>query len=86
MLSSQQVDSILHLYLASVQRKKTEVVKSAISSRTESVNMTGTKQEMRILREEVMKSPDIRTDKIFDLRQRIRDNSYEIAGDEIASK
>jgi anti-sigma28 factor (negative regulator of flagellin synthesis) len=86
MLSSQQVDNILQLYFVSAGTKRTMAMKAGKPIRTESNSMTGTAHEMRILREEVMKSPDIRTDKIFNLRQRIRDNAYEVAGDEIASK
>jgi anti-sigma28 factor (negative regulator of flagellin synthesis) len=86
MLSSQQVDNILQLYFMSAGTKMTMTMKTGKPSRTESINMSGMTHEMRMLREEVMKSPDIRIDKIFNLRQRIRDNAYEVAGDEIASK
>lgn len=83
-ISSQQVKSILQLQALSP--KKTAYQSSYSTMRNDSLELSTHAKELRLAREQVLKSPEIRADKIGELKKQIQEGTYQVSATDIAVK
>lgn len=60
--------------------------KTAKTSRSDQVQISGLGKDLQTLKAAVKESPDIREDLVASIKSRINDGSYEVSGDDFASK
>lgn len=85
-ISNKQVQSILQLDQVSAARKKAMTHETSGTRKTDSLVLSEEAHELNFVKEQVLKSPEVRTDKIGELKKQIQEGSYQVSGDEIASK
>jgi len=85
-ISNKQVQSILQLDQVSAAKKKAMSHEVASAKKTDSLVLSEQAHELNFVKEQVLKSPEVRTDKIGELKKQIREGNYQISGDEIATK
>lgn len=83
-ISTQQVQSILKLQSSFVNKNRN--LESIAVSKMDTLELSGRAQEMKLAKEMVLKSPEVRADKILELKKLIQEGNYQVSGNEIASK
>ena len=85
-ISNKQIQSILQLDRVSAPRKKAAPSETQSVKRSDSLVLSERAQELNFVKEQVLKSPDVRADKISELKNQIQEGSYQISSDDIAQK
>lgn len=85
-ISNKQVQSILQLDQVSAGKKKAGTQEAASTKKTDSLVLSEQAQELNFAKDQVLKSPEVRVDKIGELKKQIQEGNYQVSGDEIASK
>jgi negative regulator of flagellin synthesis FlgM len=83
-ISGQQVQSLLKAHQASLSKRKTEV--GATGAKTDKLELSSYARDYKIATDLVLKSPDIRVDRVNNLKQQISEGNYQISGEDIAVK
>jgi len=84
-ISNQQVQSILSLQNSSL-KKQIAPKEDVSSNKVDTLELSGRMVEFQQVKDQVLKSSEVRTDKIGNLKQQIQQGGYQISGTEIASK
>ena len=84
-ISSQQVMSILQLQL-STPKKRPYITDVSPASKTDSLALSSFDHDLRIAREQVLKSPEVRADKIVELKKQIQEGNYQVPAEHIVAK
>jgi len=82
-ISSQQVSNIIKLQSVFKKQKVNETV---APSKTDILELSARVQELKLAKEMVLKFPDVRADKILELKKRIQEGTYQVSGEEVAAK
>jgi negative regulator of flagellin synthesis FlgM len=85
-ISNKQVQSILQLDQVSAGKKKVAAQDAASTKKTDSLVLSEKAQELNFTKDQVLKSPEVRVDRIGELKKQIQEGNYQISGDQIASK
>ncbi|NLW47347.1 MAG: flagellar biosynthesis anti-sigma factor FlgM [Firmicutes bacterium] len=85
-ISNKQVQNILQLERLNSLKKKTALKESAASGKNDSLVLSGQAQVLNFAKEQVLKSPEVRADKILELKKQIELGNYQVSGNDIASK
>jgi negative regulator of flagellin synthesis FlgM len=83
-ISGQQVQSLLKAHQAGFSKRKSEAVLTG--EKTDKLELSGYAREFKIATDLVLKSPDIRVDRVSNLKKQIIEGNYQISGDDIAVK
>lgn len=82
-ISTSQVQTVLKLQRAYKNNCKVETVSTP---KADSLQLSNRAQEMKMAKEMVLKSPDLRADKVNELKKQIQAGKYQVSSEEIASK
>ena len=85
-ISNKQLQSILQMNRVTEPRKKAPVESTQSVTRTDSLVLSSQAQELSFVKEQVLKSPEVRADKIGELKKQIQDGKYQVSAGEIAQK
>lgn len=83
-ISNSQVQSILRLQINSYQKNNT--VEAVSASKADSLELSSRAKEMKLAKEMILKSPEIRADKVNELKMQIREGKYQVSASDIAEK
>jgi len=83
-ISNQQVQSILKLQTTTLNKQK--AADEVLKNKQDTLELSSCAQDLKSTKEIALKSPDIRTDKINELKSNIQAGRYQISGTEIALK
>lgn len=75
---------IQQLYSASKPANKAASVKGA--DFRDKLQISNTGKDMQVVRQAVANAPDVRADKIADIKQRLENGTYEVSGEDFAQK
>jgi negative regulator of flagellin synthesis FlgM len=86
-ISNKQVQSILSLNQVTEPKKKGTVADNSKSvSKADSLVLSDRAQGLQFATEQVLKSPEVRAEKITELKNQIQDGTYQVSASDIASK
>lgn len=85
-ISNKQVQNILHLERINSLKKKAAYRETAAVEKSDSLVLSGRAQELNFAKEQALKSPEVRADKILELKQKIASGNYQVSGNDIAAK
>lgn len=85
-ISNKQVQNILKLERINSLKKKESLKETAAVSKNDSLVLSGRAQELNFAKEQVLKSPEVRADKIRELKKQIEEGNYQVSWDEVAAK
>lgn len=85
-ISNKQVQNILQLERINSLKKKTGLKETAATGKSDSLVLSGRAQELNFAKEQVLKSPEVRADKILELKGKIEGGNYQVSGNDIAAK
>lgn len=85
-ISNKQVQNILKLERINSLKKKEPLKEAAAVSKNDSLVLSGRAQELNFAKEQVLKSPEVRADKIRELKKQIEEGNYQVSWDEVAEK
>lgn len=84
-ISSSQVQNILKLQMNAYRQSGLQV-EEVSASKGDTLVLSNTAQDMKLAGEVILKSPDVRADKVNKLKSQIAAGDYQISSSEIASK
>lgn len=85
-ISNKQVQNILQLERINSLKKKESLKETTVVGKNDSLVLSGRAQELNFAKEQVLKSPAVRADKIRELKKQIEEGNYQVSGDEVAAK
>lgn len=85
-ISNKQVQNILQLERINSLKKKEPYKETTVVGKNDSLVLSGRAQELNFAKEQVLKSPAVRADKIRELKKQIEEGNYQVSGDEVAAK
>jgi negative regulator of flagellin synthesis FlgM len=85
-ISNKQVQNILQLERINSLKKKEALKESNAVRKNDSLVLSGQAQELNFAKEQALKSPAVRADKIRDLKRKIDEGNYRVSGNDIAAK
>ncbi len=86
-ISNKQVQSILSMDQVSGSKKKGNAVNNPNSvNKADSLVLSDRAQGLQFATEQVLKSPEVRAEKITELKNRIQDGTYQVSSSDIAQK
>ena len=85
-ISNKQVQNILQLEWINSLKKKEALKESNAVRKNDSLVLSGQAQELNFAKEQALKSPAVRADKIRDLKRKIDEGNYRVSGNDIAAK
>jgi negative regulator of flagellin synthesis FlgM len=86
-ISNKQIQSIQSLNQVTESKKKSNAVnKSAIANKADSLVLSNRAQGLQFATEQVLKSPEVRAERITELKKQIQDGTYQVSSSDIAQK
>jgi negative regulator of flagellin synthesis FlgM len=85
-ISSKQLQSILQLNQVSETRKKVDLQDQTAVNKADSLVLSSRAQELHFAKEQVLKSPEVRAERINEIKNQIQEGNYQISSSEIALK
>ncbi len=85
-ISSKQLQSILQLNQVSKTRKNIDYFEQAAVNRSDTLVLSSRAQELHFVKEQVLKSPEVRAERINEIKKQIQDGNYQVSSNEIALK
>lgn len=85
-ISSQQVKSIIQLNRATYGAKRRTAEAGFSSKSLDTFELSGRAQELQQAKDQVLKSSDSRADRITELKNQIREGTYQVSSGDIAQK
>ena len=86
-ISNKQVQSILQLNQVTGAKKKGYAANDAAAvNKADSLVLSDRAQGLQFAKDQVLKSPEVRADKVGELKKRIQGGNYQVAGSDIAQK
>jgi negative regulator of flagellin synthesis FlgM len=86
-ISNKQVQSILSLNQVTGAKKKANAVDNSASvSKPDSLVLSERAQGLQFATEQVLKSPEVRAERITELKKQIQDGTYQVSSSDIAQK
>jgi len=84
-ISNKQLQSILQLNQIAASRKRGDYADPAVN-KSDSLVLSSRAQELQFVKEQVLKSPEVRAERISELKKRIQEGIYQVPSQEIALK
>jgi negative regulator of flagellin synthesis FlgM len=84
-ISNKQLQSILQLNQITGARKRSDYPDQAVN-RTDSLVLSSRAQELQFVKEQVLKSPEVRAERISELKKQIQEGVYQVPSQDIALK
>ncbi len=85
-ISNKQVQSILSMDQVTGSKKKGNVANSNSTNKADSLVLSDRAQGLQFATEQVLKSPEVRAEKITELKKQIQDGTYQVSSSDIAQK
>jgi negative regulator of flagellin synthesis FlgM len=85
-ISNKQLQSILQLNQITGTRKRSDYPDPAAVNKSDSLVLSSKAQELQFVKEQVLKSPEIRAERISELKKRIQEGVYQVPSQDIALK
>jgi negative regulator of flagellin synthesis FlgM len=86
-ISNKQIQSIQSLNQVTESKKKGNVAnKSATANKADSLVLSDRAQGLQFATEQVLKSPEVRAERITELKKQIQDGTYQVSSSDIAQK
>lgn len=86
-ISNKQVQSILSLNQVTGAKKKVSGSNDSTSvNKPDSLVLSDRAQGLQFVTEQVLKSPEVRTERITELKKQIQDGTYQVSSSDIAQK
>lgn len=85
-ISNKQVQNILQSERINSLKKKAALNGTTGAEKSDCLVLSGRAQELNFLKEQALKSPEVRADKIRELKSKIEEGNYQVSGNEIAAK
>jgi negative regulator of flagellin synthesis FlgM len=86
-ISNKQVQSILSMNQVSGSKKKGNAVDNSTAvNKADSLVLSDQAQGLQFATEQVLKSPEVRAEKITELKKQIQDGTYQVSSSDIAQK
>lgn len=85
-ISNKQLQSILQLNQITGTRKRSDYAGPAEAGRSDSLVLSSKAQELHFVKEQVLKSPEVRAERISELKKRIQEGQYQVPSQDIALK
>lgn len=85
-ISNKQVQNILQLERIDSLKKKDALKDINAVGKNDSLVLSDRAQELNFAKEQVLKSPEVRADKICELKKQIEEGNYQVSGYDVASK
>jgi flagellar biosynthesis anti-sigma factor FlgM len=86
-ISNKQVQSILSMNQVTGAKKKVGTTSTSTPvSKPDSLELSDRAQGLQFATEQVLKSPEVRAEKITELKKRIQDGTYQVSSSDIAQK
>ena len=85
-ISNKQVQTVLQLNQCYNYAKQPVVQEKQALKRGDVLVLSNRVQELNLIKEQVLKSPDVRADKVNELKQLIHNGTYNVSGSDIAQK
>lgn len=85
-ISNKQVQNILQLERIDSLKKKGTAKEVGVVRKNDSLVLSGRAQELNFVREQVLKSAEVRADKIHELKKLIEEGNYQVSGSDVAAK
>lgn len=85
-ISNKQLQSILQLNQITGTRKRSDYPDPASVNKSDSLVLSSKAQELQFVKEQVLKSPEIRAERISELKKRIQEGIYQVPSQDIALK
>lgn len=86
MIFGKQLQSILQTSEVTSTRRKNAVTETSAVKKTDSLVLSSAVQELQFAKEQVLKSPDIRAEKVTELKKQLQQGKYQISGTDIAQR
>lgn len=86
-ISNKQVQSILSMDQVNGAKKKGNAVNNpSPANKADSLVLSDRAQGLQFATEQVLKSPEVRAEKITELKNKIQDGTYQVSSSDIAQK
>ncbi len=85
-ISNKQVQTVLHLNQCYNYAKQPVAQEKPALKRGDVLVLSNRVQELNLIKEQVLKSPDVRADKVNELKQLVQNGAYNVSGSDIAQK
>jgi negative regulator of flagellin synthesis FlgM len=85
-ISNKQLQSVLQMNQVSGTRKNINIHEVTSVKKADVLELSSRAHELQFVREQVLKSPDIRADRIGELKKQIQEGVYQVTGSEVAHK
>jgi negative regulator of flagellin synthesis FlgM len=85
-ISNKQVQSILQLNQLTEPKKKTGTTNTSSTSKEDTLVLSDHAQGLNFAKEQVLKSPEVRAERITELKKQIQDGTYQVSSSDIAQK
>lgn len=88
-ISQGQIDGLLKAYAQQAQRTKAGAASQQTETRTLGVDklaLSDRMREIQMVRDAVMRAPDVRSDKVQELAKTVADGKYNVKSEDVAEK
>lgn len=81
-----QVSRSLEIYQNAISTKPVQQAKKPVSKGNDTMTLSETAKDFRTVMDALKNVPDIREDKVGQLRDRVSSNNYEVSADDISER
>jgi negative regulator of flagellin synthesis FlgM len=85
-ISNKQVQSILQLNQITGAKKKAGTTNATSTNRADTLELSDHAQGLQFAKEQVLKSPEVRAERITELKKQVQDGTYQVSSSDIAQK
>lgn len=85
-ISNKQVQSILSLNQVTGAKKKGSISNTTSVNTADTLVLSDRAQGLQFAKEQVLKSPEVRAERITELKKQIQNGTYQISSSDIAQK
>jgi negative regulator of flagellin synthesis FlgM len=85
-ISNKQVQTVLQSHNIYNNVRPVPLLEKTSSKKADLLVLSNRAQELNLIREQTLKSPEVRTDRVNELKKLIQDGRYDVPGTEVAQK
>ena len=85
-ISNKQVQSILSLNQVTGAKKKGSIANTTSVNKADTLVLSDRAQGLQFAKEQVLKSPEVRAERITELKKQIQNGTYQVSSSDIAQK
>lgn len=85
-ISNKQVQSILSLNQVTGAKKKGDISNTTSVNKADTLVLSDRAQGLQFAKDQVLKSPEVRAERITELKKQIQNGTYQVSSSDIAQK